>query len=371
MKICFIVKDLAIKKGSDGYGGYRRMAYEIITRVKTHPGIQVSIAAERISGFPEDIESVEGVSLNFRGILKVRGLVKKCDVIHTLDAWPTAIIARLANIGLGKRIIISAVGTASVKPLYEPIKSVLLKSAYRSADKVTAISRFVASEIKKILPDLEIDVVNLGVDTDKFNREHICHLDSLKKVERFKPYILSVGDIRKRKGFHISIAAFTKTLEKIPELNYVIVGFKQKNNYVESIMNFVESNNLTQKVFFLEDVDDYLLEELYHNASIFVLLPINEGFDFEGFGLVFLEAGMNGLASVTTSGNGTQDAVLNGKTALTVAQGDIDQAATAIEKLMLNQNLRSEMGKSAREFAGQMTWDKVIAEYVRIYQTLS
>lgn len=356
-----------MQKGEAGYGGYRRMSYELIKHIKAVSGGSILLLAEKASGFPKDVVAIENIKFSLPSVLKVRQLIRDCDIIHALDVWPTAVIAWLANIGLSKKLVISTVGTASVKPLYEFPKSHLVKRAYLAANQVTAISRFVADEIKQVIPNLKIKVVNLGVDLKKFNLAHQCDPRYLSQVKNWQPYILSVGDVRQRKGYHVSVAAFAEARSKIPELNYVVVGYKDNNDYTRSIIDEVNSRGLQKAVHFLEDISDGFLQELYHHAKLFMLLPVNIGHDFEGFGLVFLEAAANSLPAITTSGNGSADAVLNGQTGLVVPQKDSASAATAVIKLLSDSGFRQQMSKNAREFAGKMKWEGVAEKYLEIY----
>lgn len=369
MKICFIAKNLALEDKNAKYGGYRRMAYELITGIKKSLNCEIFISAEKVSGFPEDVKFINGVKLNLQSIFKLRRIVKNFDVIHALDGWPCSVIGWLANLGLGKKFIISTVGTASVKPLHEFPESFLLKKSYKAADKVTAISRFVSGEIKKVIPELQVAVINLGVNSTRFSPQHACKKEIFDKIRTCQPYILSTGDVRERKGYHISIPAFAGVVQKIPELNYVIVGFKQKNDYTEKIKEMIKEKSLEKKVHLLEDISDDYLEELYARAELFVLLPVNIGYDFEGFGLVFLEAAINGLPSITTRGNGSEDAVIDGETGILVAQNSVKEAAEAVEKLLADASLRKTLGANARKFAQKMSWDDVCRRYVDIYQT--
>lgn len=370
MKICFIGKDLAIEKGADSYGGYRRMAYEIINGVKRELNCEVLILADKVFGFPADIKTISDIRLNLWSIIKVRRLIRDVDIINTMDAWPTAVIAWLANLGLKKKLVISAVGTASIKPLYEFPKSFLLKKAYESVDKITAISQFVKDLLLKKLPDLKVEVINLGVDSTKFNSNHVCNHVILEKIDKIKPYILSVGDVRERKGHIYSLEAFNQVAQKLPDLHYAIIGFKQRNDYVDSIHKFIADSRLGGKIQFFEDIRDDFLEELYHHAELFILLPVNIGFDFEGFGLVFLEAAINSLSAITTKENGTEDAIISGETALAVKQRNSNEAAAALYLLLSDKALRDNMGRKAKEFAQKMTWQKTVNEYVSLYQTL-
>jgi glycosyltransferase involved in cell wall biosynthesis len=123
-------------------------------------------------------------------------------------------------------------------------------------------------------------------------------------------------------------------------------------------------------VFFLGAVSDAELRELYRKASVFVLTPQQEGLHFEGFGLVYLEAGAYGLPVVGTSSGGVPDAVQDGVTGLLVDPQDVEGAAQALLRLLHNPELRREMGRANRRLSEALTWERCAAEYDRAYRSV-
>jgi glycosyltransferase involved in cell wall biosynthesis len=110
------------------------------------------------------------------------------------------------------------------------------------------------------------------------------------------------------------------------------------------------------------------LGELYRQASVFVLTPQEEGLNFEGFGLVYLEAGAYGLPVVATRSGGVPDAVKDGITGFLAEEGDIQGTAEGIIRLLSDPELNRRMGRANREWAETLSWERCAAEQFRMYQ---
>lgn len=102
-------------------------------------------------------------------------------------------------------------------------------------------------------------------------------------------------------------------------------------------------------------------------ASNLVVLPSYR----EGLPKVLIEAAACGRAVVTTDVPGCRDAITENVTGLLVPVKNADALADAIEKLILNPDLRQQMGQAGRQLAEQeFTIDKVIQQHLDIYQGL-
>ncbi len=282
---------------------------------------------------------------------KIRAIFAKSDLVHALDGWPYGFIAAFASLGLRRKLIITAVGTGGVQALYHPWKKYLLSWAYRRADKLVAVSRHTKEEILKVLPDLKIEVINHGVDLKKFQAPAANHRPLIAK-----PYILSVGAWKRRKGFEHSIAAFDILRTKLPDLRYLILSnppdeIKKKHG----------------QITFLSGLSEEELIALYKNAELFILLPQDDNKDIEGFGLVYLEAAAAGLPVIGAKNTSAEDAVLDGKNGFLVDGSDPEEAVLKMTDLLSSSSLRSQMSRASLEFAGAMTWERAAKLYREIY----
>lgn len=296
----------------------------------------------------------------FFALPAIRRILKQCDIIHALDGWPYGAITVLAAIGLKKKIIITAIGTGAVQPFYDWKRRWLLKWAYRKADQVVAVSNNTKKEILKFIPDLKIEVINHGVDFKKFEDRYARYdrNENNSIAEQLKPYILSVGAWKPRKGFEYSIKAFEEIKKEFPNLNYVIVS-----NVSEKIKKQFPA------ITFLSNLTEPELVSLYKNAELFLLLPQDDNKDIEGFGLVFLEAAAAGLPVVATKGTSAEDAVLDGKNGFLVPTGDFYEAAKSVTKLLKDGKLKQNFSQESLKFSKEMSWERAANSYKVIYLT--
>lgn len=341
VKICYLNHDTNSLTGAGRFYNALTLAIK-----KIFPGVSVeALTAENIL-----------YSNKFKLLLAlpaIRRVLSRCDLIHALDGWPYGVIAAWANKTLKKPLIITAIGTGAVKPLYSWWRRPILKWAYRQADKVVAVSNNTKREILKFLPDLKIEVINHGVDAGKFE------IKNPKSEANLKPYILSVGAWKPRKGFEYSIKAFEAIKNKYPDLKYVILSKVPK-----------EIKNKDERIVFLENLREEEMIALYQNAELFALLPQDDNKDIEGFGLVFLEAAAAGLPVIATRDSSAEDAVSDGKNGIFVSPRDYKEAAAALEKILSDKNLRQKMSEESLKFSKKMSWERAALSYKALYETL-
>ena len=351
MKVCFLGGDLDTK------AGWGRLAKEIIDGVSKN-GIDTEV-----------INLGNNLSMSFLKMLwlalKIRKKLKNCDIIHCFDVFPWGAVGVLANIGLNKKMVINGVGTWSVLPLYQKKNSWLVSWAYKKADKILSISNFTSNEIKKKVKSGNMEVVTLGVDLEKFK---LC--PPKKETSGRKKIVLSVGALKFRKGYHVSIPAIAEVKKHYPEIKYRILGDQSGLKYFNALKKLVKENDLEDNVEFLSGLSDQDLRNLYCECDLFLLLSINEGHSFEGFGLVYLEANACGRPAVGTLGCGAEDAIKDGYSGFLVPQNDIKATSEAVLKTLNDSKLASEMEHNSYLWAKANTWEKTAKKYVDVYEKL-
>lgn len=352
MKICYLTNDVNPKNG----GG--RFASDLIAGIK-RAGHQVVVLKEVDDG-------LEGIPILKRGFgmfisaLRARKYLRDCDIVHAIDVYPNAIIAVFASLGFNKKMFITALGTYSVAPLYNNYASFLSKFTFKKTAGIISISNYTKNEISKVVSDVKITVINPGIEFDKFY---------LPREIAEEIYLLSVGALKQRKGYHISISAFAEAKKTIPGLRYKIIGSQRDRAYFRELVELVKKAGVEKDVDFIQNVSDTDLREFYRRAKIFIMTSINHGHHFEGFGLVFLEAAAAGLPVIGTLGNGIEDAVKNGHNGLLVQQNNIRSTATAIISIMSDSQKWEDMSRASYEWAKEHDLPISIQKYLEIYNT--
>jgi len=132
-----------------------------------------------------------------------------------------------------------------------------------------------------------------------------------------------------------------KELPQCPRLFLVGQGGLSPKDWDHAV-----SLGLSDHIKVHKNVSSAELRALYRDASVFVFSS-----DEEGLGLVILEAMASGLPVVGKDCGGPATAVLPGKTGLLTPVGDAAALAESVKLLLVNPEMRRQMGRVARQSA--------------------
>lgn len=351
---------------TDGWGRY---SLEIVSALRKHVDIKViaSVSQEKLEGIEIYGLLPEPLDLHLPKIIietfKIKPYLMDCDIIHCL-VEPYAPIIALANITIKKPVILTGVGTYSIEPLNHLIQGKLLKYAFKKADKIICISKFTEQEILKRVRLDNTTIIYPGVSSRFFQQRQ-----AEKEKKNGNRILLSVGAIKSRKGYDVSIKAFAEVKKIFPDVKYYIAG-PASGTYYDFLRNLTKELGVSEEVRFLGKVSDEELVKLYHLADIFVLTSKNVGNMFEGFGLVYLEANACGKPAIGTLGCGAEDAIIDGYNGFLVPQNDSKSTAEAIVNLLGNPQTLRQMGENARQRAKEMSWENAAKQILKTYQEI-
>lgn len=352
MKICYLTHTLNPKTGAGAFSA------ALISGVQDlKPGTTVSVLTS------EDLipPSKWGILKNF---WKIRERIRECDVIHALDGFPYGVVAAYANLGINKPLMVTAIGTGALQKLTHWLYGPLLQGAYRRARYVTVPSRFVAKELSRAVSGLEVRRIPHGVFLPQGKEDALPAGIS-------GSYILSVGAIKRRKGYHISIPVFAEVARKHRDLIYVIVGNpKQSPDYFKELEEIAEREGVKDRIIYLSNLSASELASVYKNAELFLLMSQNIKGDVEGFGLVFLEAAAYGLPVIGSKDTGAEDAIAHERNGYLLEAADVPGIVLSVERLLGDKALREQFSVGSRMHAEEMEWKNQIKKYIELYETL-
>ena len=131
---------------------------------------------------------------------------------------------------------------------------------------------------------------------------------SVKKNKKKKFNILSVGAIKERKGYHHLIEVMNILINKFKlQITLNIVGEINENLYFNNLVKKVKKHKLEKNIFFPEKVNNSQLSKFYECCDIFALLSNKNGYNFEGYGIVYLEALAKGKQVIISKESGGMD----------------------------------------------------------------
>ncbi|MFA5422402.1 MAG: glycosyltransferase [Phycisphaerae bacterium] len=293
----------------------------------------------------------------------LRKTVKKLqpDVIHAHWIIPQGFIAALMKKLYKVPFLVTAHG-GDVFGLPGKCATRAKRFTLKKADKITAVSGALKSEIlASIDPNLEIQVVSMGVDSEHFSPDK-KDISLKDKYNMEGPFLLFVGRLAEKKGVRYLIEAMPQIIDELPKTKLLIVG---GGVLEENLKKLTDKLGLSHNVIFTGRLPNSELPKYYATADIFIgPSVVAEGGDTEGLGLTFIEAAMSGSVPVATNVGGVSDAVEDGKTGFLVEQKSPSQIAEKIIALLQNKTLIISMAEQARDRAvKQFDWKIVAGKY--------
>jgi len=229
--------------------------------------------------------------------------------------------------------------------LYSPLK------AMKSADMVITLTKGDAENWKR-----------LGGVCVKTLPNPLSFVYSLhtKSYSTITPRIICVGRLNKQKRFDRLINAFSLIAKKYPDWCVDIYGSGEDE---EILRNQINALGLNQRVILHKSTEDIVSQ--YHNSQFLVLSS-----DYEGFGLVIIEAMACGLPVVATDcPYGPFDIIADGETGL-LCKMDVQDLANKMEWMMTHEAERKEMAIKAHDSVVRYKQDVVMKEWEKAYMSV-
>jgi phosphatidylinositol alpha-1,6-mannosyltransferase len=156
------------------------------------------------------------------------------------------------------------------------------------------------------------------------------------------PIVTSVGRLVPRKGFDLVLRAIAELRADFPQLVYVIVGDGPERPRLEALARELGIDPYVRLLGAADDVTKWAA----YNISDVCVMPnrLLDGRDFEGFGIVFLEAALAGRPTIGGRNGGVCDAVENEVTGLLVDPEVSGELSRALRRLLDDPALRARLG---------------------------
>jgi phosphatidyl-myo-inositol dimannoside synthase len=273
-----------------------------------------------------------------------KGLLSRPDVILSLHLF--AAPASLALARALRRPWVQWVHAMEV-----PQKPALARLALRRASAVVAVSDYSRSLALDAGADRRrVRVVSPGVDFGD---------GGLRARRAGRPTVVTVSRLAERYKGHDALArAMPLVGARVPGARWVVVGDGPLRASLEAMARSTGAN-----ACFVGGASDDERDRWLDRAHVFCMpsrLP-GGGFAGEGFGIVFLEAGLHGLPVVAGDVGGARDAVVDGETGLLVDPTDHVALAGALTELLSDPERAGRLGRAGAARARHHAWPAVAA----------
>ena len=287
---------------------------------------------------------------------KLKKLIKtfKPDILHAHYASSYGFLGMLSGF---HPFILSVWGS----DVFEfPKKSILHKTILaknlKKADVILSTSKIMALEAQQYTTQ-NIDITPFGIDTSLFQPKQTPSLFDKNDI-----IIGTIKSLESVYGIDTLIETFKLLINKFQTtpLKLLIVGDGTKK---KDFQQMVSNLDLKDRTIFVGKVPHNEIPRYHNMIDIPVFLS-----NSESFGVAVIEASACEKPVVVSNVGGLPEVVEHEKTGLIVPPDNPEAAAKAIEKLILDETLRSKMGQAGREkVIRQYDWKKNIEQMITIY----
>jgi glycosyltransferase involved in cell wall biosynthesis len=236
------------------------------------------------------------------------------------------------------------------------------KSIIKRADAVIVNSKEEYKDaIRYGVKESRLHLLPVGIDVEGYS--------PLKKDESILK-ILFVGRISRNRNVEPIINSASVLKKRRIPCKFIIVGGEEKSSetsktgYLNELKSLAKRMKVTDMVEFKGPKYDDELKKYYRTADIFVYTSLSEN-----FGQTMLEAGAAGLPLICTKVGIAPDLIQEGKNGF-IVKGEPKEIAERIVSL-LDREKREAFGRISRDIVSKKyDWDRIIAEYLKIYKSL-
>jgi glycogen synthase len=353
------------------------------TDAETHPTTDEVVEGVRVVAVAEDPAHLEferdlvawtlamGHALLRAGLTRLDGW--RPDVVHAHD-WLVAHAAiALADV-LGVPLVATIHATEAGRhagwlsaPLSRQVHSMEWWLAQR-ADSVITCSSAMRDEVAEIFdldagPDgtAPITVLHNGIEPGGWS---IAARHASRTRARYAPdgapLLLYFGRLEYEKGVQDLIAALPRIRRAHPGTRLLVAG---TGTAVEMLVEATRAHRVRRSVTFLGHLPDGELPAAVAAADA-VVLPSR----YEPFGIVALEAAAAGAPLVASTAGGLGEVVVDGRTGVSFAPGDVPGIAKAVHRVLSDPVAAHVRARAARErLAADFDWTAIAVGTAAVY----
>jgi len=271
------------------------------------------------------------------------------DVITTQDPFLTGIVGLRLRRALHVPLIVQDHSSVVDNPAFarerilNRLLQVLARQVIRRADAVRVPNTHerIACIQLGLAPE-RVQVIPVATDISRFAQlDTRINWRARLAVAATAPLALWVGRPVPFKNLPLLLSAFARVAERLPNACLVLAGDTART----SIPTLIEKYHLEHTVKLAGPVIHSDLPSLYQAANVYV-----HSSNYEGFGLVLVEAAAAGLPLISTAANGPQDIIQDRETGLLVPlnEASSENLADALVSLLSDPTRAKAMGERAR-----------------------
>ena len=212
------------------------------------------------------------------------------------------------------------------------------------------------------VPAVRTVTVHEGIDLGRIDAAPPANLHEDLWLPHHAPIVGNVAALVPHKGQRHFIEAARLVLPHVPDARFVIAGEGELRSALEKQ---IKDHHLEKHVILAGFRPDVL--SMHKAFDVFVMSSITEG-----LGTSLIDAMGASKPIVATTVGGIPEVVVDGETGFLVPPRDHEAMASAIIRLLTNDNLRRRMGAAARVRAeSRFSAERMVQETLRVYQRVA
>jgi glycosyltransferase involved in cell wall biosynthesis len=388
MKICQVapyfpyrqhLEGISVEKGYH-IGGVERHVYNLSNEL-SKIGNEVTVITTKSPKhkYFSDVKNIKVIRLpiDFRVYsspisLKIFSLAfRDYDVVHAHTPVPLiADLVAIRNLNGRTPFLLTYHNDVNKNGMFNEVVAMLYNCSFGSlllncSDTIITTTKDYAFQSRKLRKYLyKISVVPNAVDTTRFHPR----IDGYKIRERYEiskeaKVVLFVGTLAAYKGCKYLLSAFSMILKKLSNVYLILVGKGPlESNFKETAAKLGGE----KRIIFAGYVKDEELPYYYASSDLFVLPSVSE---FEGFGIVQLEAMASGKPVIATNIAGVREVDSEELATIHVPPKDEKALEAALLEVLRNDKLAITMGHNGRDLVEKKySWSRVAGNILDLYK---
>lgn len=234
----------------------------------------------------------------------------------------------------------------------------------RGANRIIFVSQMLRDVALKVFPDIpssRYTVISNGIDIHSIQPEEVLSLSERSQGKR----ILTVARLTQTKGIDTLLHAFAILLPERPNLELKVIG---EGPCQHSLQGLAKTLGVSTHVQFTGALPHDAVMKKMAQCDIFCLPSWREG-----FGIVYLEAGLFGKPVIACRDQGISDVITDHLNGLLVQPKSTEALVHALKHLLDNKDMAQSYGAALKNLVrSQYSWDtvaqKTLTEYRHILE---
>jgi phosphatidylinositol alpha-1,6-mannosyltransferase len=215
----------------------------------------------------------------------------------------------------------------------------------------------------------KLTVITPGVDIERFRPAPTDAQVRQRLGWAGRRVVLTAGRLQMRKGHDCLIRALPAIRDTIPDVLYAIVGEGDRRDALQSLAAEI---GVLDCVRFHGALGDDELIECYQQCDVLALPNREVNGDFEGFGMVLVEAQACGRPVLAGASGGTAETMRPGDTGWLVNCDKPEPLAQALVDALSDATKLDQFGAAGRRWAvDQFDWDALAARASKVFNSIS